>query len=534
MKNKFSLLFYVIIAGMILVQCAKRGSPTGGPVDEDPPVILRAYPDNYTTNFKNQTITIQFDEYVTFKDLTKQLVISPPLKTTPQITPQGGASREIEIKITDTLKENTTYVMNFGQSIVDNNEGNPYPFYKYVFSTGSYIDSLTLKGKVTNALEYETADFVNILLYEVDTAYTDSAVYKVAPNYVLNTLDSLNTFTLENLKEGTYRMVALKEENSDLRFDSKRDLIGFVSDDIQVPTEKEYEVRLFKQIADRNLKRPTHESKNRIHVGYNGSLKGLKISTLDDSLIEKSRITKLEKKDTLQYWYKPVKELDSIRIKGAWDDFEADFMVQLNKELKRDSLTLSKYGDFKLRNDIQLSATTPLEQLDPSKILLMDRDSTAISFTTSLDSLYNVATIAFEKEENQRYKLELYPGAVTDFFGDINKDTLRLNYSTRSSRDYGNIIVNLEGTKKFPVILQIVTNDLKVIAEKVVRSNDTYEFLLIDPNSYYIRVIFDENDNGIYDPGNYLLQQQPERVQYLNKVVRLQANWDVIETINLE
>lgn len=524
---------YAIIAGFILVQCAKRGNPTGGPVDEKAPEILREFPDNYSTNFKNQTITIQFDEYVKFKDLTKQLVISPPLKTTPIITPQGGAAREIEITITDTLQENTTYVLNFGQSIVDNNESNPYPFYKYVFSTGNYIDSLTLKGKVSNALEYETADFVNVMLYEIDSTYTDSAIYKETPNYVLNTLDSLNTFTLENLKEGTYRMVALKEENSDLRFDSKRDLIGFISEDIQVPTDQDYEIKLYKQLADRDLKRPTHEAKNRIHVGYTGGLDGLQIKAADESLIKKSRITKLDKKDTLQYWFEPIKNLDSILVKGSWDDYEDEFMVQL-KDLKKDSLKISKYGEFKLRTDIELSATTPMELLDPSKITLIDKDSTSINFTTRLDSLLNIATVAFDKEENQRYELQLYPGAITDFYGETHTDTLKLKYSTRAIRDYGNILLDVQGEGPFPVIVQIVSTDLKVIAEQVARASGKYEFLLIDPATYYLRVIYDTNDNGIYDPGNYLLQRQPERVQYFPSQVRLQPNWEINEVIKLK
>jgi hypothetical protein len=524
---------YALIAGFILVQCAKRGNPTGGPVDEKAPEILREFPDNYSTNFKNQTIKIVFDEYVKFEDLNKQLVISPPLKTTPIITPQGGTAREIEITITDTLQKNTTYVLNFGQSIVDNNEANPYPFYKYVFSTGNYVDSLTLKGKISNALEYKTADFVNVLLYEVDSTYTDSAIYKETPNYVLNTLDSLNTFSMENLREGTYRMVALKEENSDLRFDPKRDLIGYISDYVKVPSDNEYEIRLYKQIEDRDIKRPTHESKNRIHVGYTGSIEGLKIRAVDSSLIEKSRFTKLDKKDTLQYWFQPSKELDSILIEGTASKFSKEFMVPL-KDLKKDSLTISKYGDFKLRSNIHLSATTPMQIIDPSKLGLMDKDSTAVRFMTRLDSLKNILTVAFDKEENQRYLLTIYPDAVTDFFGFSNPDTLRLNYSTRSTRDYGNIFVTIENGDQFPVIVQVVTKDLKVVAEQVARSNDVYEFLLVDPDTYYLRIVYDQNNNGKYDPGNYLLQQQPERVQYLKKEVRLQPNWDVNETISLK
>ncbi|OUS15582.1 hypothetical protein A9Q93_06490, partial [Nonlabens dokdonensis] len=118
-------LLYITIAlciALSLIQCAKRGSPTGGPVDEEPPVILRIFPDNYTRNFKKQIIEIEFDEFVKLNDLQKQLVISPPLKSRPIISPQGSPSKKITIEITDTLQDNTTYVLNFGESIVDNNE----------------------------------------------------------------------------------------------------------------------------------------------------------------------------------------------------------------------------------------------------------------------------------------------------------------------------------------------------------------------------------------------------------------------------
>ena len=119
-----------------------------------------------------------FDEYVKFKDIQKQLVISPPMDPEPEITPLSTASKYITIKIFDSLQPNTTYAFNFGESIIDNNEGNPFPFYKYVFSTGTYIDSLSVKGLVVEAFERETPEAVSVVLHEVDTTYTDSIVFK--------------------------------------------------------------------------------------------------------------------------------------------------------------------------------------------------------------------------------------------------------------------------------------------------------------------------------------------------------------------
>ncbi|MCB0431911.1 MAG: Ig-like domain-containing protein, partial [Mangrovimonas sp.] len=124
---------FLIIASII--SCANRGSPQGGPKDMDPPKIERSSPDNYSINFTGKEIKIYFDEYIKLKNLNKQLIISPPMNTQPEITPLGSASKYITIKIFDTLQPNTTYAFNFGNSIVDNNEENAFPFYRYVFST---------------------------------------------------------------------------------------------------------------------------------------------------------------------------------------------------------------------------------------------------------------------------------------------------------------------------------------------------------------------------------------------------------------
>ena len=143
----FSLLFILLTLG-----CAKRGTITGGKKDTIAPVLKASYPKNFSSNFKGKEIKLVFDEYVKLKNVNKQLIISPPMKNQPDILPQN-ASKILTIKLKDTLKPNTTYSFNFGQSIQDNNEGNAFSQFKYVFSTGSYIDSLAIRVKVKDALE---------------------------------------------------------------------------------------------------------------------------------------------------------------------------------------------------------------------------------------------------------------------------------------------------------------------------------------------------------------------------------------------
>jgi len=126
MNRLVSYFITAIVIAIMLSACANRGTITGGEKDKEPPVILKAVPENYSTNFTGNEIRIYFNEYVKMKDAQKQLIISPPMKTQPEITPLGGASKYITIKIFDTLQPNTTYAFNFGQSIVDNNEGKLY------------------------------------------------------------------------------------------------------------------------------------------------------------------------------------------------------------------------------------------------------------------------------------------------------------------------------------------------------------------------------------------------------------------------
>ncbi len=217
----------LILIAISIASCANRGTPTGGEKDILPPEITKSVPENFSTNFKGDEIKIYFNEYVKINDLRKQLIVSPPMDTEPIVTPVSGASEYITIKILDTLEANTTYAFNFGESIVDNNEQNPYPYYRYVFSTGNTIDSLSVKGYVVDALEEEPDTFVSVMLYEVDSTYTDSIIYKEKPRYITNTLDSVTTFSIDNIKAGTYKIIALKDQNSNYLFNKKNDKIGY-------------------------------------------------------------------------------------------------------------------------------------------------------------------------------------------------------------------------------------------------------------------------------------------------------------------
>lgn len=363
-KSLGILFLFLTLVG--LYNCARRGAPTGGPKDEAPPEMLRADPPNMSTDFNTNRIRLYFDELVKLKDVQEQLIVSPPLKYDPQLSPQGGANKYIDILLRDTLLENTTYTFNFGQSIVDNNEENPLSFFTYVFSTGSYLDSLELAGVITDAFNKEADDFVSVLLYKIDSSYTDSTVYKRPPDYMTNTLDSAIVFRLQNLKEGQYALFGLKDAAKNNIFDQASDKIGFVKDTITLPTDSIYRLNLFREIPDYSAAVPSLAASNRIGFGYYGpgeSSEIIPLSILPDTV--RTKVTKTYEKDTLDFWFTPF-EMDSLIFAVRNEQAQAvDTFIVKNRKVERDSLRIipTQTGDLDFGS---LLALGPIPLLPPA------------------------------------------------------------------------------------------------------------------------------------------------------------------------
>lgn len=535
----FQLRYYILIViGFgALVSCANRGTPSGGPLDLEPPIIEKVVPENFSTNFNSDEIRIYFNEYVKIKDLQKQLIVSPPLDNPPTVLPLGGASKYISIKLKDTLKPNTTYAFNFGESIVDNNEENPYPYYRYVFSTGDVIDSLSVKGYVEDAVLKEPDTFISVMLYEVDSTYTDSIVYKEKPRYITNTLDSLTSFEIENIKEGTYKLIALKDKSNNYKYDQKYDKIGFVEAVIEVPQDSMmYGLKLFKEALNYKAIKPKQESGSKIIFPYEGNYEAIKIQVLGNKPEGfNRRITKNPDTDTLYFWYSPKFEADTTFF-TVTNGVEIDTFKHRFRNLDRDSLSLSSISSTNLNfdQDFTLEATTPIVNIDPSKMVLINKDSVEIAFDVELDSVLNRTKFQFEKEEGQKYYLKVMPESFMDFFNDTNRDTLDYTFRTKMKSEYGNIRVRLKNAK-FPLIVQLVDKQGVVQYEKYTIESPLVDFNDVVPKLYDLRAIFDSNANGKYDPGNFLLAKQPERVSYSPPIDEVRANFDqIIEFILLD
>ncbi|RDK88198.1 Ig-like domain-containing protein [Marinirhabdus gelatinilytica] len=526
-----------LLFALSFVDCAKRGSPSGGERDSLPPVIVRSVPENYTTNFEGDEIRIYFDEYIKLVDVQTNLIVSPPLEYQPIITPLN-TSKQLRVKILDTLRENTTYSFNFGKSIVDNNEENEFPYFKYVFSTGSYIDSLRLNGAVKDALLPEAKNPVVVSLYELNENYTDSLLFSKKPMYITTTTDSTGTFQFTNLKEGKYLLTALKEKTNDYTFQPKTDKIGFVMDTVTLPTDTTYTLTLFKEQLDYNMTRPTHVSKNQFLFGFEGNIDSLQLEPLS-SVPEgyESTMYRDAKKDTIQYWFKPAfdHEVTDSLLFLAKNRLAIDTLEVRVKDLYADSLKVSsvKSGTLTPKDTFQLQFNTPLVSIDKNLIQVMDKDSAAVEIKTQKDSVYNRAKLLFEKNTDQRYFITALPGAFTDFFEETN-DTLTYNFKTKAEDDYGTIALSLQNANDFPYIIELVNSKYEIVASTWVSENQTVDFTFIDPGFYYIRIIFDANENQRWDTGNFLKRIQPERIVYYPKKIEVRANWSLQETFILK
>ncbi len=531
-KTYYKLFLFIGILAT-LVNCANRGTPSGGEKDIEAPQIIRASPENYTTNFKGNEIKIYFDEYIKIKNVQKQLIISPPMDPQPDVTPLGSASKYITIKINDTLQANTTYAFNFGQSIVDNNEENPYSYYKYVFSTGNYIDSLSVKGAIVDAEKREPEKFVAVMLYEVDSTYSDSTLYKTQPKYVTNTLDSVSTFSIDNIKAGKYRLVALKDDNGNYTYQQKTDKIAFYDKEITVPTDSFYELKLFKEVPDFDIERPIQVAKQKIEFGFRGDYKNTTIEMLGpkpDGF--EHRIVKDAKKDTLYYWYKPNVELDTTYFVVKNKTF-SDTLKHRFRDLKVDSLSIRPLatGTINYDDDFLIEGNVPFDKLDRSKVTIIDKDSLNIDFNTEFDTLKNSYRFKFDKSEANAYKIQLLPEAITDFFGNVN-DTLNYEFRTKKFSELSDVRVTLVDAV-YPVIVQLTDDKGNVKYEKFADEPRLFDFRHINPGTYYLRVVYDTNGNSKWDSGNYLNKIQPERISYNSEIVEARTGWDTVYVFTL-
>lgn len=531
MRFVFNFFIYTILFFSV-INCAKKASPTGGPKDTIPPVLISASPKLNTTFFDKEEVKFLFNEYVKLNEIDKQLIISPPLKIGGyKLHPTMSASKKITLSILDTLLDNTTYTFNFGEGIEDYNEGNKMSFFSYTISTGAEIDSLNLKGIIKDAIEMEPDDFISLQLYPIDSSYNDSTIYNKKPFYVTSTLDS-TVFEFKNLKAGKYELIALKDFSNNYFFNQNVDQIGFLNSPITLPLDTILELNIFKEKTLFSWANPFFVNDHQIGHGYYGDYDNQKfklISNVPKSF--KYIITKNRETDTLDYWFKGIKT-DSLKFEYPINDTIKTELVNFKNPIK-DSLIINQLtiGALDLTEIFKVSSNLPITSFDNSLVKIRKKDSTLVSSEIRIDENYDRVEIDFKLLPNDLYDIQLLPNALKDFWGNTH-DTLNYRVSTKKIEDYGNIFIQLIYEDSYEFILELLKDNKVVRSYSKPVENSNYPFEILNPGKYFLRLIKDKNNNDRWDTGNYLKKIQPEEVIYYPFELELRANWDLNETFN--
>ncbi len=530
--GKIFLLFYLF--QFVIVGCARKGVLTGGPQDETAPVFVSADPAYETTNFEEKKIKISFDEYIKLDDVNKQLIVSPPLKYPLDIRPLGSASKFILIKIKDTLQENTTYSFNFGNSVVDNSEGNVYGNFKYVFSTGPYIDSLSVKGEIKLALSQELATESTVLLYPLDSTYNDSTIYKKQGLYVGSTLDSSN-FAITNIKAGKYKVIALKDRSKNFKYDPREDLLGFSDKVLDLPMDtSSIDLKLFKEVLDFKLYKPKQIQMGHIVFPYQGILpENYNIESFSQGeTFDQFKILKDSEKDSLHFWY-PRNLKDSLVFHVNYQK-EKDTFVTLLRSKTYDSLRVTDKtrGVLGLDKEFKVKFNQPLLKIDTSQISLMARDSIPQKLNLRYLEDSMELLFSFEKAEKSTYSLTSLPGAYIGQ-NEVIEDTLVFKMQTGSVENYGDLTLTFRSKESKEIIVELLDDQGQIVETRAVKSDENVLFSLLKPDKYQVRIKVDENKNGEWDTGDFLERMQPEPVVFFPTMINIRANFSENETIDL-
>jgi uncharacterized protein (DUF2141 family) len=534
LRSFFKHIIFVFILILLTSNCARKGRPSGGLKDSLAPIMVTANPPYKSIHFNSKKIKLSFDEYITLKNTNQQLVISPPLKYFPTISPQGSPSKEITIKLTDTLKENTTYIFNFGNSIEDNNEGNVLKSFNYVFSTGNYVDSLKTKGFIKDAFKNKFDKDISVLLYKIDTTFTDSIIYKQKPNYITSAIDSV--YKITNIKEGKYLLIALKDVSNNYTFNPKEDKIGFYNRLIELPKDSiiNEPLSLFKEIPPFKILSAKETSKGKILFSFEGERENIDLKVVSDvsaNFKSKSRLDNA--KDSLYFWHSKINK-DSLVFKVKKDTYVDTLTVFLRNKVV-DSLKINSNVTqiLDLKDTLTLTSNNPVIKIDTTKIHFFDKDSITVSYRSLLRKSTNKIQFLFDKKYNTSYKLRLLPKALTDIF-ETQNDTLNYNFSTKEPEDYGSITLTINKNSSSPVIVELISENNKKVVQKInVTSTKNIQFNLLPPGEYIVRAFLDKNNNNKWDTGSYLKKNQPEKMIYLPVRFHIKANWNFSEVFTI-
>ena len=555
-----------VAAGLIATSCANMGSgPQGGLKDYSAPKYVGSTPAPNEKNYNNKKITISFDEYIQLSDAYNKVVVSPPQENPFSVSSLG---KKVTVELEDSLIPDRTYIIDFGNSIIDNNEGNAINDYFISFSTGNTVDSFAISGKLVDAHTLAPVQGVYVGAYESDA---DSVFKKHKMDYVAKT-DSKGIFKIRGLKEREYSIYALKDVNSNYKYDDKTEGIAVLGsrvktsrieqtkrdtvykDSTTIDTIKTRKVSLFKpdSLVLRFYKEIKHlqyfknaawKEKEQIVLSFVNEKKQLPtITPLNFKSKDWYRIGTGVTFDTLTYWITDtlVAQMDTIRF--AIDYEKTDSMERFVP--KRDTIQLyakkwkreKKYKgpEFEMKRQVEIYAKpklkwkTPVMALSKEQVKVQEKADTLwkeiefdIQPVANAPREYEI-NMAFEPEK--LYRIRIDSGMVRDLSGFANKERLETQFKFKKKSDYSNLELTIKNAA-MPAFAELL-NGSEAVIRTVPVNGGKIRFENLDPSDYYIRLTEDTNNDGKWTTGDYDSKTEPENTYYYPEKITLRANWD--------
>jgi len=521
-----------LLAGMLLcVACANPVAPTGGPKDTTPPRIRYSQPDTFSTQVNTTSFYIRFDEWVVLQNAQREVLISPPPSTFPDIKLKG---KGVLVDFKDSLLPNTTYQINFGSSIADFTEGNVAKGVRLVFSTGSYLDSGSVAFRVTDAFTLEPVQGVACMLYK---DFYDSLPLKKRPDYVAFT-DANGEAKADYLRAGFYRIFALKEANIDYIYNSPIERIGFRELPVHADSAERIDIRLFREIPDsNNARRPRDQYPGRTYLTFIMPVDSLDLRFSTDSLSENWRWEWGNiRQDSLVIWYGEHIP-DSVQLFLHWQG-RVDTLLQRPAPRRKappgrtgkgkasdgpEVFRLEKLPPvFPYTAKVSFEFNHPVVQLFPERIK-MYKDTLQVAVELQITgSSGRQVTVDSLPGFGATYSVVLGDSSMQDLFGNyLPRDSV--SFKVDLPAEYQQVWMLVRNTDSIqpgvPVLMEWKEGDLLSLhkPDSIFPARDTLPpamgfFRRLKPGKYTFRLLFDENENGKWDTGNYFQGLQPERM----------------------
>lgn len=535
--NKALLLITSLII-ILFASCAKQSTPTGGPRDEDPPILQESNPKNESLNIKPEQITLTFDEYIKLENPSKGVVITPRIKK--DEVEFTALKNIVTIKLNQNLEDSTTYVFDFQKSVVDISEDNPAENLKLVFSTGNAIDSISLSGKILFHFPSSKVDYTNVLVGIYPLGDTTD-VFTAQP-YYLSQVDSTGSFMMTNIKNGQYKAYAWKDVNGSLKAESKSEEYDFIIDTLNL---------------EANLENVTFNL-SKSDITPIRILRTASFGKNYDIVVNRQPIETKIKNDNLgtEYFYTSTDSRIRIYPKSTKSD-SIPFQISLKDSVgfSKDSLIWAKFPEsdrkpeklevtansgknFFQKLEVELKFNKPIQSINT--------DSLFVSFDTA--SRINITeAMMFFQDSSRRDLLKIHltiPDTLTQeiftikasdsTFLDIenlfNEKSLSANYRKMERKNLADEISgNIIGAKP-PFIVQLIDEKNDILREQFFENSNKYSFTLLEPGTFKVRVIEDLNGNKRWDPSNYIQKKLAERVFYfynddLEQALIIRSGW---------